>query len=140
VFHIVDDVLLIANALLDRAHDAVTVPAAKIAGRRLVDCCRFFEFEIDDVDETGDRPRFAARIVHRGSVRDFWGFNRAKHAVLELAVLTSRVHMLPAELLGSEIARLRVPVEKTAGDRERRAFELLAGHIRERLETPRAER
>ena len=71
----------------------------------------------------------SARIVHAGTLRDFFGFNRAKHAVVEAAILATRVHLLPREEIQAELSRLRIPVEKTAGPREREAFALLEHHI-----------
>ena len=68
--------------------------------------------------------------LHRGFRREFLGFNRARHAVLEAAILATRVHMLPAEQIREEFARLQVIVDKTAGPREFEAMALLTEHIR----------
>ena len=35
--------------------------------------------------------------------REFFGFNRAKHAVLEAAILATRVELLPADEILSEL-------------------------------------
>ena len=69
-------------------------------------------------------------MVHRGFRREFIGFNRARHAVLEAAIYATRVHMLAREYLESELARLQVIVDKTAGPDERDAMSLLADYIR----------
>lgn len=71
-----------------------------------------------------------ARVVHSGRLRDFFGFNRAKHAVLEGAILATRTHLLPADEIRHEFDRLRVIVQKTAGAGEREAFELLENYVR----------
>jgi uncharacterized protein len=63
------------------------------------------------------------------TIRDFYGFNRAKHAVLEAAILATRVHLLAADEIRREFERLRVPVEKTAGPREREAFAFLQDYV-----------
>ena len=66
-------------------------------------------------------------------MRPFFGFNRAKHAVLEAAILATRIGIVPAETIRREMARLAVIVQKTAGEQERRAFEFLRSHIDHRL-------
>jgi len=73
------------------------------------------------------------RVRHRGTRRDFIGFNRARHAVLEAAILATRVHLLPPDQIRDELTRLAVPVEKTAGPREREAWALVGGFIESKL-------
>ena len=65
-------------------------------GAVLEAACSWHELEVEAIDATPPRSRIDARIVHRGRGREFIGFNRAKHAVLEAAILATRVHMLPA--------------------------------------------
>ena len=62
--------------------------------------------------------------------REFLGFNRARHAVLEAAILATRTHLLPADQLRTEFARLQVIVDKTAGPRELEAMALLSEYVR----------
>ena len=70
-------------------------------------------------------------------MRDFWGFNRARHAVLEAAILATRVGLIPAEEIQQQMQQLASPVEKTAGDTERRAFALLEQYIETSLASSR---
>jgi hypothetical protein len=72
-------------------------------------------------------------VVDRGRIRDFFGFNRAKHAVIEAAVLATRLEFLPAEKVRQEFRSLATIVEKTAGQQERRAFQLLDEYVGELL-------
>jgi hypothetical protein len=130
VLHIVDDALLLAKATLGVA-EPVLLPADKIHGLRLADCCRYFEFVVHRMDDSQDRSRIDVKVVAHARVRDFFGWNRAKHAVLEAAILASRVHLLPAQHLAEETARLRTVVQKTAGAAESEAFELLDQYIRQ---------
>ena len=51
---------------------------------------------VDAIDATGPRARVTTRVVGRGSGREFIGFNRACHAVLEASILASRARRLPA--------------------------------------------
>ena len=68
--------------------------------------------------------------MHRGIRREFIGFNRARHAVLEAAIYATRLHLLPRESIESELERLQVIVDKTAGPHELEAMALLADFIR----------
>ena len=130
VFHVVDDALLLARAAIGALTEVPeNFPALKIDGRVLSAACRWYEFEVADVDDTQDRVTLRARVVHCGRLRDFFGFNRAKHAVLEGAILATRVHLIDRQQILDEFARLRVIVQKTAGPREHEAFELLEQYI-----------
>ena len=136
VFHIVDDVLLLARAAIGRVeHLPPTFPAEKITGQVLRDACRWYEFEIEELDDSSERTRIQTRVVHTGRLRDFFGFNRAKHAVIEAAILATRLHILPAAHVRQQWEWLRSPVEKTAGPRERAAFQLLDEFVQSHLRT-----
>lgn len=130
VLHVTDDVLLIAQGAIGRIDPQPDLfPAETIEGRVLASCCRWYEFEIAEFDDTDERTHLTARVVHTGRRRDFFGFNRAKHAVLEAAILATRLHLLPREEVLAQLAALKVPVEKTAGPRERAAWELLERYV-----------
>ncbi len=72
--------------------------------------------------EDEQRPRFHCRIVHAASHAPWPGFNRAQAAVLELAVLSTRLHMLPAAKIENELKYLEIAISKTAGPREQEAW------------------
>lgn len=130
VFHVVDDVLLLAKAAIGQLDEQPeTFPATKVSGRVLSSACRWYEFEVESLDATHERTEIRARVVHVGRLRDFLGFNRAKHAVLEAAILATRLHLLPRDELDRQFAALRSPVEKTAGPQELAAFELLCNYV-----------
>ena len=132
VFHVVDDVLLLARAAVGGLETEPCVsPAQVVQGSVLADACRWYEFRIESCDASGPRAELRARVVHMGRIRDFFGFNRAKHAVLEAAILATRLHLIPLHEVQAELTRLQVPVEKTAGPREHEAFQFLERYIRE---------
>jgi uncharacterized protein len=134
VLHVTDDVLLLAKAAIGRLEvDPETIPAGKIQGRILKSACRWYEFEIQELDDSQERTRIECRVVHTGRLRDFFGFNRAKHAVLEAAILATRVHMLPAAEIRNQFSALSIPVEKTAGPDESTAFRLLCEFVEAEL-------
>jgi len=129
IINLVDDVRIFARAAISNP-SYETVPAVAIPGAVLADCCAWREVRVSRVDSTPPRSRIDTTVIHRGSHRDFIGFNRACHAVLETAIYATRVHMLPREFLESELQRLQVIVHKTAGPREFEAMALLADYIR----------
>lgn len=129
VVNLTDDVLLFAEGATGTAR-AATVPATRIAGAVLADACSWHEVEVVTADQAPPRARFETRAVHRGTGREFLGFNRARHAVLEAAILATRTHLLPAAEIAADFARLRTPVEKTAGPREWEAWRLLEAFVR----------
>lgn len=131
VCHVTDDVLLLAQAAINRIAPAPRLlPTEIIAGDVLADACRWYEFRITSIDDSSERTEMQAEVVYRGRLRDFFGFNRAKHAILEAAILATRVHLLSHTAVIEQLAALRVPVEKTAGPRERQAFALLEEYVR----------
>lgn len=129
VVNLVDDVRIFARAAISNP-TYPTVPAAVVQGVRLTDCCSWRELEVRRIDRTPPRSRIETAVVHRGVVREFIGFNRARHAVLEAAIYATRLHLLPREFVTSELERLQVIVDKTAGPAEQEAMALLTGHCR----------
>lgn len=130
VLHVVDDVLLLAKAAIGKLDETPeTFPAERITGHVLKSACRWYEFEIESIDASHERTDIRARVVYVGRLRDVFGFNRAKHAVLEAAILATRLHILPREEINHQLIALRTPVEKTAGPRELAAFELICEFI-----------
>jgi len=134
VLHVTDDVELIAHAAIGQiAQMPRLLPAAKVQGVILADACRWYAFRVESVDDREERTQMIARVVDRGQIRDFFGFNRAKHAVLEAAILATRIHRFEPSHTRAELARLAVLVEKTGGRPERRAFEFLQRYMNEEL-------
>ena len=129
VVNLTDDVMLFARAAISNPAYPV-VPAAAVRGVVLADACSWRELEVRAIDSTPPRSRIDAAVVHRGTRREFIGFNRARHAVLEAAIYATRVHLIEREFIESELARLQVIVDKTAGPREAEAMALLTEHIR----------
>jgi hypothetical protein len=125
VLHVTDDVLLLARAALGQAGIPPHRRAERINGFVLEDACRVYEFQVKNIDESGERVQIDAEIIHGQSLREFWGFNRAKHAVLEAAILATRLHLLPIAEVIEEYRKLRTIVEKTGAEREIEAFAFL---------------
>jgi hypothetical protein len=125
-----DDVLVFAGCLTGR-RDWPTQPATKVAGAVLVQALAHAELAVERFDDDATRPRFHCRVAHEETHAPFHGFNRAQAAVIEAAILVSRLHMLPAEKIDREIAYLKIAIDKTAGPREHQAWEWLMQRIAE---------
>jgi hypothetical protein len=129
VVNLIDDVRVFARAAISNPSYAV-VPASVVRGVVLEAACSWRELQVRSIDSTPPRSRIETEIVHRGFRREFIGFNRARHAVLEAAIYATRVHMLARDFLESELTRLQVIVDKTAGPSEQEAMALLADYVR----------
>jgi hypothetical protein len=138
VIHLIDDALLFARAAVSTVTtaDAPVEPARVVRGVVLRDTCSWRELRVRSIDDTPPRSRIVTDVVHREMRREFLGFNRAKHAVLEAAILATRTHLLPAGQIHEELTRLRVIVDKTAGPREQDAMALLEARVREATAQP----
>lgn len=135
VVNLIDDVRVFAKAAISNPAYQ-TVPAQAVRGVVLADACSWRELEVTAIDSAPPRSRIDTRTVHRQIRREFVGFNRARHAVLETAIYATRVHLLPREFLLGEVERLQVIVDKTAGPREFEAMALLVEYIRSAPSSP----
>jgi len=132
VLHVVDDVLLLAQAAVGQAQLPEMERAIQIEGflmRR--SACRAYEFQVESLDESHERIHILARVVTKHWFRDFWGFNRAKHAVIEAAILATRLHLTGKGAVLQEYAKLIVWVNKTGGEREIEAMQFLQDFVKE---------
>jgi uncharacterized protein len=129
VVHLTDDILLFADAALGDPHPP-TRPTATIDGAVIEDACSWREVTVEAIDASEPRARVTTRVVARGAGREFLGFNRARHAVLEASIIASRARRLPPAEIRAELKRLQVLVDKTAGPREREAMALVRRHVR----------
>ncbi|MFM7059090.1 MAG: DUF447 domain-containing protein [Planctomycetota bacterium] len=136
VFHVTDQVDVIARAVTGELNELPsTEPARKVPGRVLSDCCRWFEFTIDSVDDSSPRSRMPATIVHEEEKRPFEGFNRARHAVLEAAILATRLHLISSQEIRQALQFLQPAVEKTGGQTELQAWQRIMDFIHTRQES-----
>lgn len=128
VVNLTDDVRIFAGALTGR-RDWPVRRAEKIDGFVLEAALAHRELMLVEIKEDAVRPELSFKVVQEITHRPFRGFNRAQAAVLEAAVLVSRLHMLPPEKVAAEIAYLTIAVEKTAGECEMQAWNWLIERI-----------
>ena len=134
VMNLTDDVRVFAGALTNRkVGELVSIntgsQANKIKGFRLVDCLAHVELELLEVRDEAVRPQLIMQKVAEFNHKPFTGFNRAQAAVIELAVLVSRLHLLPKDKITLEIEYLKIAIDKTAGEREIQAWAWLTEAI-----------
>jgi uncharacterized protein len=130
VLHVTDDVLFLARAAVGQLESLPPMaPASHVRGHVLLDACRYLEFRVLAIDDRDERVTIDAEVVHTGRFRDFFGFNRAKHAVVEAAILATRTSFLPLAGILAEMRKLAIIVDKTGGGREHEAFEFLRTHL-----------
>jgi hypothetical protein len=124
----VDDVRIIAGCLTGR-RDWPLLPSERISCPRLAAALTHVELELEHIEDDPQRPKFTLRVINEIVHAPFPGFNRAKAAIIETAILVSRLHMLPAEKIDRELEYLKIAIDKTAGDEELEAWNWLCAAI-----------
>ncbi len=125
-----DDVRVFAGSLTGR-RDWPTVASDVVPVPRLAGALAHAELTVTAMTEDSQRPRFRCRVVQLTSHAPFLGFNRAQSAVIEAAILVSRLHLLSRERIERELAYLETAIDKTAGLQEREAWNWLMDKVRE---------
>jgi hypothetical protein len=134
VFHVTDNVEMLARAAVDQLQPPPELRHCEEAGGWiLADACRWYGLRVAALDDSRERTEIRCDVVASGRLRDFFGLNRAKHAVVEAAILATRTKFLPPEQIHDDLQRLAVLVEKTGGNAERRAFAFLQEYIATRI-------
>jgi hypothetical protein len=129
-----DDVRIFAGCLTGR-RDWPLTKMTDCPVPRLAAALTHAEFAVDHVDEHERRPRFICRVMRQVQHAPFEGLNRAKAAVLELAVLASRLDFLPREKIETEMAYLKIAIDKTAGPDEDEAWGWLVEKVKKHYAT-----
>ena len=125
VVNLTTDVRVFAGCVTGYARDWPTIAADRVASVRLASTLAHTELRLAEVIDDDTRPTLRMECVHRATHAPFPGFNRAQAAVVEGAILVSRLFMLPSEKVDSEIAYLKIAIDKTAGDDELEAWQWL---------------
>ncbi|MDQ0995296.1 hypothetical protein QFZ34_000473 [Phyllobacterium ifriqiyense] len=119
-----DDMRIFAGCLTGRK-DWPTVPVDDCPVPRLKSALSHSVLEVVSVENDELRPRHICKVISEAIHAPYTGLNRAKAAVLELAILVSRLQMLPPEKVAAEIDYLKIAIEKTAGPDELEAWSWL---------------
>jgi uncharacterized protein len=121
VMNYCDDVRVFAGCLTGR-RDWPLASASQVVGNFLECALAHTEVELIAIEEDANRPKLICKTIHTANHKPFKGFNRAQFAVLEAAILISRLDMLPLSKIESEIEYLSIGLGKTAGIREKEAW------------------
>lgn len=135
VLNLTDDVRVFAGALTKRQAWQL-LETTHVKGFRLAGSLVHAELRLLEVRDDATRPQLIMQKIAEFTHQPFLGFNRAQAAVIELAVLASRLHMLPKEKIESERQYLQIAIDKTAGSRELEAWGWLIEKIDHFYATP----
>jgi hypothetical protein len=119
-----DDVRVFAGCLTGRG-DWPSAACDEIPVRRLAQALAHAELAVTHVSEDKERPRFHCRVLRTITHAPFKGFNRAQAAVIEAAILVSRLRLLPRDKIDREMSYLEAAVNKTASPLEAEAWDWL---------------
>ncbi len=128
VVNFTDDVRVFAGCLTGRT-DWPTVPATTVPGRILECALAFRELQVCKMEDDALRPKVFLQETKSKTMAPFAGFNRAQAAVIEAAILISRLSMLSETKIDSELEYLSIAIDKTAGQRELIAWEWLLDEV-----------
>ncbi|WP_042267922.1 DUF447 domain-containing protein [Paraburkholderia heleia] len=129
VLNFTTDVRVFAGCVTHCAADWPTRVASRVASVRLAESLAHAELELEELRDDPQRPVLRMKCVHRETHAPFTGFNRAQAAVVEGAILVSRLFMLPPDKVDREMAYLQIAIDKTAGEAERTAWGWLTAAI-----------
>ncbi len=106
-----------------------TFPAELVPGLVLTDACSYYECSVMHADTASGRATFRCKILKKGVLREFIGFNRARNAIIEAAILATRVRLLEVDTILQEYRRLAEIVQKTGGEQEAQAMQYLQDYV-----------
>ena len=72
------------------------------------------------------------RMLHKGTCKEFAGFCRAGGAVIEAAILATRLDFIGHDMILQKLLEYADIVKKTGGDPEIKAFQLVRDFIQQR--------
>lgn len=128
VVNLTDSIRLFAESAIT-SPQFPTFPAELVPGLVLTDACSYYECSVMHADTASERATFRYKIVKKGVLREFIGFNRAKNAIIEAAILATRVRLLGVAQIREEYRRLAEIVQKTGGEQETQAMQYLQDYV-----------
>lgn len=128
VLNIVSDTRVFATCVTGRRDAAVLqllslAPSpSPFAGQRLACALRHLVLRLQYRQDDAQRPLLHLAVLSQAEHAPFIGLNRAQAAVVEGAVLVSRLHLLPADKISREMDYLQIAIDKTAAAEELQAW------------------
>lgn len=133
VFQLTDNIGLLVRAALAPAETEFDVyRETDVLLPILTDACSWFALQVDSLDESQDRAIVRCHITAQGERRPFRGFNRARHSLLELAILATRIQFLSPDIIEQEWSRTSLLVNKTGGPEEFATWDWITAYLRQR--------
>lgn len=129
VANITDDVLAYVQSALYQA----VLPhfsAKAIKGIVFEGACSWLELEVVSTGDSDERAEMRCRVMHTGRQRDFLGFCRARGAVIEAAILATRVGLYSRKAVEDKLIPYGEIIEKTGAAIERQAMQLIYEFVR----------
>lgn len=130
VFHVIDDALLIVRSALSLPIELNYTRSAH-GGWVIDSACHWYCLRAQNWDISQSRAEISAVVLQHQSIRPFWGWNRAKHAILEATILATRLHLTGRKKVQEELLRLEPMLKKTAGTNELIAWDLICRFVAE---------
>lgn len=131
VVNLADDILAYVRCAL---YDAVLphFPAKMVPGIVFQGTCSWRELKVMSQAGSTERAEFVCRVVNEGRQRDFLGFRRASNAVLEAAILATRLPLASPDKVIRDLLRCGEIVDKTGDETERQALQLIRDYVQKR--------
>ena len=130
VINYVDDVRIFASCITNRKIQINFEKVSKIDCSRIKNAISHTEFIVKDILDHNERPTIVCNPINEETHKMFYGFNRAKSAIIELCILVSRLGIIEDNKIKNEIEYLKIAIEKTAGQNEYEAWYWLIEHIK----------
>ena len=130
VINYVDDVRIFASCITNRKIQINFEKVSKIDCSRIENAISHTEFVVKDIKDHNERPTIICNPINEETHKMFYGFNRAKSAIIELCILVSRLGIIEDNKIKNEIEYLKIAIEKTAGQNEVEAWNWLIEHIK----------
>jgi hypothetical protein len=124
VLNLTTDVRVFAGCVTGR-RDWPVLPASRPGeptAVRLASTLEHVLLRVESVQDDPERVTFSLSVVRAEQHASFRGFNRAQAAVIEGAVLVSRLRMLRPVKVATVMGYLQIAFDKTAGEAEREAW------------------
>lgn len=129
-FHVVDDVLTVVKAVLGEPLD-LEFEQLDSGTWIIASACHWYELCVVEWDISDVRSEARAVVQRQQVRRPFWGWNRAKHAILEATILMTRLHLLDRQAIQDDFQRFESAIDKTGGPRELQAWSMLKQYLEE---------
>ncbi len=104
-------------------------PAVTVPGVVFQDACSWLELAVVGGGGSEERAEFRCQVLHKGRHKDFLGFCRARNAVIEAAIMATRLAFHDRNRATDILNQYMKIVEKTGSEIEKQAFQLVCEYV-----------